>query len=50
MDFMNNIKDNVDWTKADIVFASHHGRSSGRIPNEILEKICHFMPSFADYT
>ncbi len=40
MDFMNNIKDNVDWTKADIVFASHHGRSSGRIPNEILEKIC----------
>lgn len=38
-DFMNNIKDKVDWIKADIVFASHHGRSSGRIPNEILEKI-----------
>ena len=36
---MNNIKDKVDWIKADIVFASHHGRSSGRIPNEILEKI-----------
>ena len=38
-DFMNNIKDKVDWIKADIVFASHHGRSSGRIRNEILEKI-----------
>lgn len=38
-DFMNNIKNKVDWIKADIVFASHHGRSSGRIPNEILEKI-----------
>lgn len=38
-DFMNNIKDKVDWIKADIVFASHHGRSSGRIPNDILEKI-----------
>lgn len=38
-DYMNNIKDNINWTKADVVFASHHGRSSGRIPNEILEKI-----------
>lgn len=38
-DYMTDIKDNVDWIEADIVFASHHGRSSGRIPNEILEKI-----------
>ena len=38
-DYMTGIKDNVDWIEADIVFASHHGRSSGRIPNEILEKI-----------
>lgn len=38
-DYMNNIKDNVNWIEADIVFASHHGRSSGRIPNDILEKI-----------
>lgn len=38
-DYMDNIKDKVNWTEADIVFASHHGRSSGRIPNEILEKI-----------
>lgn len=38
-DYMNNIKDDVDWIKADVVFAAHHGRSSGKIPNEILEKI-----------
>lgn len=38
-DYITDIKDNVDWIEADIVFASHHGRSSGRIPNEILEKI-----------
>lgn len=38
-DYMNSIKDNVNWIEADIVFASHHGRSSGRIPNDILEKI-----------
>ncbi len=38
-EFMNNIKNNIEWTRADIIFAPHHGRSSGRIPNEILEKI-----------
>ena len=38
-DYINNIKDKINWTEADVVFASHHGRSSGRIPNEILEKI-----------
>ena len=38
-DYMTDIKDNVDWIEADIVFASHHGRSSGSITNEILEKI-----------
>ncbi len=38
-DYMNQIKDNVDWVEADIVFASHHGRSSGTIPSDILEKI-----------
>ena len=38
-DYMNCIKDNVKWVKADIIFASHHGRCSGRIPTDILEKI-----------
>ena len=38
-EYMEKIKDNVDWVNADVIFASHHGRSSGRIPNDILEKI-----------
>ena len=38
-DYMNNIIDDVNWTEADVVFAAHHGRSSGRIPTDILKKI-----------
>lgn len=38
-EYMNNIKNNVDWIKADVIFAPHHGRSSGKIPYDILEKI-----------
>ncbi len=38
-EFMENIKDDLSIEKADIVFAPHHGRDSGKIPKEILEKI-----------
>ena len=38
-EYMDKIKDNVNWIKADVVFAPHHGRSSGKIPYDILEKI-----------
>lgn len=38
-DFMENIKDDLDINNADIIFAPHHGRDSGKIPREILDKI-----------
>lgn len=38
-DFMKQIKDDIDLTKTTIVFASHHGRESGRIPHSWLEKL-----------
>lgn len=38
-DFMENIKDDLTIEQADIIFAPHHGRESGKIPKEILDKI-----------
>lgn len=35
--FMDNIKDNVDFAKVNILFAPHHGRESGKIPQSILD-------------
>lgn len=37
--FMEKIKDVINLPKADIVFAPHHGRNSGKIPKEWLESI-----------
>lgn len=36
-DFMENIKDDVELPAVDILFASHHGRDSGKVPAEWLE-------------
>jgi hypothetical protein len=36
-DFMENILDEVSFPKVNILFAPHHGRKSGRIPDEWLE-------------
>lgn len=38
-DFMEKIQDEVEWGKTDILFAPHHGRKSGKIPKEILNKL-----------
>lgn len=38
-DFMSKITDSIELTKTTIVFAAHHGRDSGKIPNEWLEKL-----------
>jgi len=38
-EFMENIKDNINLGKTTIVFASHHGRKSGKIPDSWLEKL-----------
>jgi len=38
-DFMENIKDNLTPDAADILFAPHHGRDSGKVPADWLEDI-----------
>lgn len=36
-DFMENIKDDVTLSKVNILFAAHHGRASGKIPQSMLD-------------
>lgn len=38
-DFMEAIEDELDLPKVDLLFAPHHGRDSGRIPDSLLEKM-----------
>ena len=38
-DFMEKIKDEISWPDVDILFAPHHGRDSGKIPNSILKEM-----------
>ena len=38
-DFMNNIENDLKLPKADILFAPHHGRKTGKIPKSILDTI-----------
>lgn len=37
--FMESIEKSVDLSRTDIVFAPHHGRKSGKIPNSWLDKL-----------
>ena len=38
-DFREKIKDKIAWPKVDVLFAPHHGRESGKVSSDILEKI-----------
>jgi beta-lactamase superfamily II metal-dependent hydrolase len=38
-DFIKEIEDEIDVQKADIVFAPHHGRRTGRIPRSLLTRL-----------
>lgn len=37
--FLEKIKSCVKWPKVDILFAPHHGRDSGKVPSDVLEKL-----------
>ena len=38
-DFLEKIKDNIVFSKVAILFAPHHGRDSGKIPEDILKDL-----------
>jgi beta-lactamase superfamily II metal-dependent hydrolase len=39
IDFMEKIRSAVSWPRVDILFAPHHGRETGKIPDAVLKKM-----------
>lgn len=37
--FLEKVKDCIDWPEVDILFAPHHGRESGKVSSDVLEKL-----------
>ena len=33
------VKDKIEWPEIDILFAPHHGRDSGKVPEDVLKKL-----------
>lgn len=38
-EFREKIKDSIEWPEVDVLFAPHHGRESGKVSKDILEKM-----------
>ena len=42
-DFLEKVKDKIEWPKIDLLFAPHHGRSSGRVSTDVLKELDPFI-------
>ena len=38
-DFLEKIKEKIEWPEIDILFAPHHGRDSGKVSEDVLKKL-----------
>ena len=38
-DFLEKVKDEIEWPQVDILFAPHHGRESGKVSSDVLKKL-----------
>lgn len=38
-DFLEKVKEHISWPEVDILFAPHHGRDSGKVPEDVLKKL-----------